>query len=146
MYPIDENYSQYHVCAFLSLRSRPLYKPIHLRDYVRECGRHCSLRLQLVGLNDVCPSFIKLAYLAVISAFSDRLWITYTVLKLTQLYFLFRFPLLMCLSLRQLSLNVVRCTTSLDSVGFSKGGKKSTRCCPTTCCVISSCFGYAWLQ
>ena len=132
-HPDDKHYSHSQARVLVPLRSLRLALPIHIWGDVRESNRHCSLRLQLVGLNDVCPSIVKLAYLAVISAFSDRLLITYTVLNPIQVYFLFRFPLLMCLSLRQLSLSVVRCTTSLDSVGFSKGGKKSTRCCPTVC-------------
>ena len=57
VYLLDENYSQSYVCALLSLRSRLLHKPIHLRDCVQYLGRHRSLRLHLVDLDDVRRSF-----------------------------------------------------------------------------------------
>ena len=50
VYLLVENYSQAYVCAVLSLWSLPLCKPFCVGDYGRECGRHCALRLHLVGL------------------------------------------------------------------------------------------------
>ena len=54
---LDENYSQSYVYALLPLRSHLLHKPIHLADCVQYLGRHRSLRLDLVDLDDVRRSF-----------------------------------------------------------------------------------------
>ena len=62
VYLLVENCSQAYACAVLSLRSLPPCKPFCVGDYVRECGRHCALRLQLVRL-EVQVSFYSSLHL-----------------------------------------------------------------------------------
>ena len=131
VYFLDEDYSQSHGCALLSLRSLLLHKSIHLRDYVRYLGRHRSYWLHLVVLDDVRRSSQSMLNMRLSPPFE---W--------ASIFIPFRLPLFKWLSRRPSTLSVIPVTTTLDSVRVPKGKQEMSRCCPTACVSLSS---WVWL-